>query len=110
MFVETVFCFNYLSAIEMYTGAYSEAQHAVRIAQERAAAANDPLGLITASNILGRLAWYNVDLPTATAHYTNALRLARQIKHSWSITFSLEYLGQVAFERRNYEEAMRLGH
>lgn len=105
---ETVFCFNYLSAIAMHTGAYKEAQHAVQIARERAVAVDDHLGMITASNILGRVAWFNTDFPTATRHYTEALSLARQKKHVWSITFSLEYLGQIAFTQREYVEAMRL--
>lgn len=47
-------------------------------------------------------------MSTATIHYAEALGLARQTKHLWSITFSLEYLGQIAFDQRDYAEAMRL--
>ena len=92
----------------MHTGEYKEAQHTVQIAKERAASSGDMIGLITANNILGRIAWFNGDLSAATVHYAEALGLARQTKHLWSITFSLEYLGQLAFDQRDYTEAMRL--
>ncbi|MGB1249396.1 MAG: AfsR/SARP family transcriptional regulator [Candidatus Promineifilaceae bacterium] len=105
---ETVFCFNYLAAITMHAGGYKEARHLVQIGRERAIEADDPLGLITANNILGRTAWYGGDFVTATGHYADALALARQTKHLWSITFSLEYLGEIAFAQRDYAEAMRL--
>ena len=105
---ETIFCFNYLAAIAMHTGAYDEAFHAVQIAHQRAQDAADQLGLITSNNILGQLARHNGDMETATIHYAEALGLARQIQHLWSITFSLEYLGQIAFDQRDYVEAMRL--
>ena len=105
---ETIFCYNYLGASAMHIGDYEAAEQLVTIAQERAIAHDDRIGQMIALNLLGRIAWFNIDATAATKHCRASLAIARQLEHPWSSSFSLEYLGQIAFARQRFAEAQRL--
>ncbi len=104
---EAVFSQNYLAAISMHGGDYELALQHVQKALSISAESRDQLGQMIALNLRGRIAWLTGD-ESANDFFRNSLGIARQLKHDWSSSFSLEYLGEVAFSQQKYSAAERL--